>query len=397
MRAAGRVIGLVGAMFPRVRAQLGTPSWCTGRLWLLRVGYHKLTRPKPVANDWAWLCDHSVQIGKEKCLVILGVQLSKLPTRGTALTYEDLEPLALLVVNESTGPIVDQQLEEIIALTGVPRMIAADEGPDLKSGIGLFIAKHPDTDFVYDMKHFTAAVLRRALSRDETWNEFTKTAAKTAKELQQTTLAALAPPNQRSKSRYMNLDSLLQWASSTLALLRKHRLPYESLDLERNEVVKRLGWLRSFSSQIEQWSQAWEIVDLSTKLVATHGYFEGISRHLRNSLAGIATTPLSRRVRAETMNFVIQQEAKVKPGERLLGSTEVLESVFGTFKQLEGNAKTGGFTQLALSIAASVAPTTADVIQEALSKVSCDDIRRWTEQTLGRSVHSKRCEARSIC
>ena len=74
----------------------------------------------------------------------------------------------------------------------------------------------------------------------------------------------------------------------------------------------------------------------------------------------------------------------------------MIESLFGKFKQQKGNVKTCGFTQLALSLAAAVSTTTEDVIQEAFRTVSCDDISKWTEQTLGRSVHSTRCEARPI-
>jgi hypothetical protein len=53
-----------------------TPSWASGRLWLLRLGSDKLSRPKAQADDWVWIVDHTVQIGHEKCLVILGVRLS---------------------------------------------------------------------------------------------------------------------------------------------------------------------------------------------------------------------------------------------------------------------------------------------------------------------------------
>ena len=48
------------------------PHYTTVRFWLLRVGLHKLNRPKEQASDWVWIIDHSNQIGKEKCLVILG-------------------------------------------------------------------------------------------------------------------------------------------------------------------------------------------------------------------------------------------------------------------------------------------------------------------------------------
>ena len=67
VRGASRVMVLIMAVF---HLPLATPSWFTGRLWLLRLGYYKLTRPKEQADDWVWSVDHTVQLGPEKCLVI---------------------------------------------------------------------------------------------------------------------------------------------------------------------------------------------------------------------------------------------------------------------------------------------------------------------------------------
>ena len=55
---------------------LPVPHWTTGRLWLLRLGHAVLNAEKKPADDWAWLIDHSVQIGQEKCLVIVGIRLA---------------------------------------------------------------------------------------------------------------------------------------------------------------------------------------------------------------------------------------------------------------------------------------------------------------------------------
>jgi hypothetical protein len=52
-----------------------TPAWSSGRLWWLRLGYYKLSRPKAQADDWVWMVDHTVHIGQEKCFVIVGVRL----------------------------------------------------------------------------------------------------------------------------------------------------------------------------------------------------------------------------------------------------------------------------------------------------------------------------------
>jgi hypothetical protein len=131
-----------------------TPSWYSGRLWLMRLGYFKLNRQKKIADDWIWIVDHSVQIGSEKCFVILGVRLSDLPI-DRALRYEDVEPIELVPVTKSNGDIVYEQLKASAEKTGIPREIIADKGSDIKSGIERFCKEHK-TCYVYDIKHALA-------------------------------------------------------------------------------------------------------------------------------------------------------------------------------------------------------------------------------------------------
>lgn len=142
LRGASRVMALVRAFF---RLPLPAPSWWAGRLWLLRLGYYKLTRPKEQAADWVWIVEHTVQIGVEKCFVILGVRLSALPNPARCLSHEDVEPIARCPVRQSNGEVVYQQLEDSITKTGLPREIIGDQGSDLKAGVERFCQHHPET------------------------------------------------------------------------------------------------------------------------------------------------------------------------------------------------------------------------------------------------------------
>ena len=195
-RGAARAIGIFTSF---LRLPVSSPSWYSGRLWLLRLGYYKLTRPKAKAEKWVWIVDHTVQTGAEKCLVILGIPLSSLPCPERCVSHEDAEPIALLPVTKSDGEVVWQQLEQTAEVTGVPREIIADHGSDLKSGIDKFCRKHEETCFIYDIKHKTAAVLKCELGNDGEWSEFSRSASQTKKEIQQTPPAPLAPPSQRTK------------------------------------------------------------------------------------------------------------------------------------------------------------------------------------------------------
>src|SRR5436190_17478293 len=65
LRGVPRVLTVIAEAFGW---SLSIPHWTTGRLWLLRLGHAVLTAPLEKTNDWAWLIDHSAQIGQEKCL-----------------------------------------------------------------------------------------------------------------------------------------------------------------------------------------------------------------------------------------------------------------------------------------------------------------------------------------
>ena len=108
------------------------PSINTGKMWMLKVGYYKLMEKKEEANDWIWIIDHSIQLGKEKCLIILAIREQELP-KTRALKYEDVEIIELEPVEKSTGEIVYQQLEKAKEKTGIPRAIVSDMGSDIKS------------------------------------------------------------------------------------------------------------------------------------------------------------------------------------------------------------------------------------------------------------------------
>ena len=130
LRCAASVITVFG---PAARHDETAPDWSTGRLWIMRVGLAALRRPKVVADDWVWLVDHSIQIGQQKCLVILGARQSELPM-GLPLRHEDMQPIALEPMISSTKETVHKCLEDAATKTGIPRAIVDDHGSDLHGG-----------------------------------------------------------------------------------------------------------------------------------------------------------------------------------------------------------------------------------------------------------------------
>ena len=194
-------------------------SYYSVRLWLLRLGLYQLNRSKEQADDWIWIVDHTVQMGQRKCLIIVGVRQSAWDAKDRVLSHEDVELIDLEPVTESNGKVVYRQLKAAVAKTGVPRAIVSDNGSDLHCGIDRFRKAHPRTAWLYDIKHKTACLLKHALQHDASWQTFVAQVHRFKQQVALTELAGLAPPQQRSKSRYMNVDVLVDWAERSLKLL----------------------------------------------------------------------------------------------------------------------------------------------------------------------------------
>jgi len=384
-RAAKRVMSAL-------QLPLDVPQWHTGRLWLLRLGCYELTRPKEKADDWVWIVDHTVQIGAEKCFVVLGLRLKDLPPVGQCLSHRDVELIALSPVEKSNQEVVYRQLEATVEKTGVPRLIVGDHGSDLKAGVERFCQEHPETSFVYDIKHKTAAVLKRELARDETWLEFTRLAARTKSRVQQTSLAYLAPPNQRTKARYMNVDVLVSWGQDVLAFLDRQEMR-ETPPCDSEQIQEKLGWLTRFRQPLKEWGELLQLTIATESFVRRRGLYCDAPPELAEQVQDMAHTERTKRVRAELLSFVAQEAAQAHPGERLLGSSEVIESILGKLKRLERDQAKSGFTGLLLSIGAMVSSVTSDVILKALESVSTKKVLAWCKETIGRSVQAKRRSA----
>jgi len=385
-RGASRTIETVLSLFG---PSLPWPSWYAGRFWLLRIGYYKLTRAKPKASDWVWIMDHTVQLGAEKCLLILGVRLTDLSSTDLVLSHEDVEPIALFPVKSSNGEVVFQQLEQTIDKTGLPREILGDQGSDLKAGIERFCQKHPQTCSIYDIKHKSAALLKHTLQHDEHWKAFTQKAAQSKSQVQQTALAFLAPPNQRTKARYMNLEILVRWGQRAQGVL--DRLENRAEQRDGHEKLKaKLGWLRPFRDHLKEWEALLDVAITTECFVRKHGLWQGCEVELSKRLDHCLASPKVLQLREQLLAFVKNESLKAKPEEHLLGSSEIIESVLGKLKRLEHNQAKSGFTGLVLSVAAVVSETTREVVQKAMETVPTKKVLEWTRIHLGQSVQSKR-------
>jgi len=203
-----------------------------------------------------------------------------------------------------------------------------------------------------------------------------------------TPLACLLPPQQRGKARYMNVDVLVDWAEKSLMLLgRTDVLTQVGLDV----VVagEKLGWLREYGPHVRRWREVLKVME-TTEHYVRH---QGIHRKAAEELAVLLSKPRSepaRSLRERLLEFVQEEARQTREGERLLGSSEVLESIIGKFKCVAGERGQHGLTGMVLSIGALVGHVTVEAVQAALTEVPNRDVWNWCQTHLGPTLQSLR-------
>ena len=112
--------------------------------------------------------------------------------------------------------------------------------------------------------------------------EFTGWANQMRSQLHQTALSHLRPPNQRAKSRYMNMDILVAWGLKILSFLDHLAKPVQT-ELEI-QAIQKLDWIFQWRKDLEEWQQILSLVHKTEAFVRTNGFFPGCDRPLREIL-----------------------------------------------------------------------------------------------------------------
>jgi hypothetical protein len=336
--------------------------------WEMKLGLHKLTRSKEAADDWVWIMDHVVNQGAYKCFLVLGVRMSALDKRkDLTLRLEDLEPLGIVPMKVSNGELVKGELEKIVAtVEGRPPLaIVKDQGSDVRCGGRSFCEKYPQVIDIHDVPHKVACIYKKILAHDIDWNRFISECTNFKKRIQLTQNAHLAPPNQRSKARYHNIDVLVDWAVKWLPYCGQY---------------EELQWLKSYANQLQEWSQLVESGRIVRNIVRREGVSRDCHKAVSNYLVDIAILPKAEQFACDILDFLEEEGGKVPRGQRMIGSSEIIESVFGMHKNISSRGpKPMG--RLILSMASRVGEAISErLIVEAFERIQEKTIDKWLGQ-----------------
>lgn len=370
--------------------RLPCPDATTGRLWLLRQGWAQLTQPLEQTADWIWIVDHTVQIGPQKVLVVTGLRVAHFPPVGQSLKQSDLHLIALVPQVTANQHTIHQELERAIARTGVPRAILSDHGADLAGGIRLFRQRHPETQDFYDVTHKLACLLKFRFESDVRWPAFVSAMGKCKNSVAQTDLAGLQPTRLRPKARFMNLSAVIQWGQKIHGLVQRCRAGTAAAKVPAVKVLDKFGWIQEFAPALAEWNEWLQVRDAALGHVRSEGYSATTGDRLQTQLAVIATAYVSSQTLRTAITEFVRGQCHGVFSERFPASSEVLESAFGKWKQLERQQSQGGFTGLILGFGALLARTCNRGLRPAWERAKTRNVQDWIQSHLPSTVTSQR-------
>jgi hypothetical protein len=353
------------------------PSFSTIRSWLLRLGLYALNRPLDRSTPWLWLADHTIQIGVLKVLAILGCPLNQVPFGQRALQLSDLKPVALVPMEESTGVLVEEELERATERTGAPAQIVADQGSDLKKGITDFVDWYPRTAYIPDIAHYGATLLEKAWGDKERWQEFYSKLQSTSSKLRQTKTAYLLAPRPRSKARFMNVGVQLRFARRVLKLLQR--------EVPHAQAVAYYGWLLDYQNDLEVWEREHGLVQTTIQLLRVHGLHAESLAQLDKAWGEIGGCDSTLHIAEQLREYVTRCKPE-KDTERFVASTEILESSFGKLKRMERDQSNDGVTGLVLALGAIVGQFNEEELRQALEATPQKKVDNWIQRKLGQTI-----------
>jgi len=365
------------------------PSRTSIRNWLQRLGIDEMNQPLDSSESLVIMVDHSNQIGTEKVMLVLGVNAAAMPEPGKALTHENVRVLEVKPGDTWKTADMEKEYEALADRHGAPRAVLVDGAVELREGAKCLKNQREDTIVIRDFKHYAANVVKSLIGNDERFKELGGKTGSARSSIQQTELAHLTPPSPKQKARFMNLSRTLAWLTMILWLLRNPEAKArEGISEERMRA--KLGWVEEYASEIAVWQECQDLVSASLTFINEQGLFKGASSELRTVIGDQLEHATSKELAQRLIDFVAESEEPLGESERLPMSTEILESSFGLYKQLERQHSKSGFTSLLACLPALLKPTTPEVVTAAFARTSAKDVTAWTKKNFRSTVASRR-------
>jgi hypothetical protein len=360
--------------------------------WSLRYGVDLISKVQPIKENWTCIVDATMTSGDNRVLAFLRVKQSALKKRKSAITMEDGEIIGLEVVNICDGEAVKRCMEKVFKKAGDPSSILKDGGSDLERGTNLYCQERPEKKIyvLEDLGHKIANGLKREFSKEIAYKGLLRIASEGSKKLRQTKAAAYVAPKMRTKGRFQSIGRVTKWSSKiSLLMAQRGRVKADSEVAILRKAFRELPQLKKF---IARFDKTCLLTNKIQKILKNKGLSEKTAAKCRKILLKLPETSVTRQVTEDWLERHLEIQKVLMPQGGLLVSTDILESIFGRFKELLRRSSTKEMNRLVYLIPTYCGFSNIERIKEAFRETSHTDMQAEIARTIPRSLRQIKIE-----
>ncbi len=332
-------------------------------------------RQAPFTNGLIWMIDSSIGLGTGKILAVLAVDAHHHQLVPGALSLNRAHCIGVSVADSWTGETIAELLKRLIAQMGRPATYLKDGGSDLHKAVDILGEQGLASRCIDDISHAVAGMLKRTYQDHPAFETFLSTCGRVSGKFKHTILACLAPPNVRTKARFMNVHRLFTWADRVLKLSPAGGAKKGSTLAKLRACLDALPTCKALIKRFR---------------TDTHGLLEcqrilktkGLSHDTRAQCEPLIETMPSCALRQEFRNYLdFELEIAKTLGLDHVGlpiSSDAIESLFGVAKR-HGVGETQDANRIALRLPAFCGVPTRQEAEQVLT-VSVETQQEITDQ-----------------
>jgi len=164
---------------------------------------------------------------------------------------------------------------------------------------------------------------------------------------------------------------------------------YPAADEGRRRFEQKLGWVAEYEKDLVVYAQMNQLVTIVEKQVKNNGLNQTSYQTFENNIADISLSSRSQLLAKEISNYLREEGQQVHTGLTFLGTSDIIESVFGKYKYLSSESPISDVGKMILTIPVFTNELTCELIKTAMESVKALDVDKWADELLGKSSLSK--------
>ena len=285
-------------------------------------------------------------------------------------------PLREITKLNWNSDLIKSVLLDIKKELGDIKYAVGDYGSYLKKGIELSKIKH-----VHDLIHKIGLTLKKICLRYSDFMSLTMEIKSMRKQFAQTILAYIKPPKLRTKCRYRNVMILSKWGMKTINYLKKR--------IDKKELHEKLGWLLEHEKIFKEYFLLSGVICKIEKIMKTQGYNQD-SKNECEKLLNKLRTKSGKMLKNELLDYFLDISRLLPCEDKILISSDIIESAFGKYKNYVSSNPMAGITNLILCISAFTSTLDENDIQKPLENTTINHVKKWSKEFVGETLLQKR-------